>query len=272
MIRVALVQNAPIFGDVSGNLSRVRSLLATRKESSPDLVVLPELFASGYQFVSRQEAMELGEPSGEDGSKPGETVSFLEALSRETGGWVVGGLPIRRGSRVFNSSIVASGGTVRAVYDKTHLFEAENRWFDRGEGPLCLVETPFGKLGVMICFDWLFPEVTRTLALGGATVIAHPVNWVLPFGPQGMILRSVENRVFSVTANRVGEESRGGLPALRYIGSSQVVSPAGQILARASGSAEELLELSIDPDLSRDKRVVEESDFFRQRRPELYAR
>ncbi|MHB1285062.1 MAG: nitrilase-related carbon-nitrogen hydrolase [Leptospirales bacterium] len=272
MIKVALVQNGPTFGDVSGNLSRVRSLLATRREPSLDLVVLPELFSSGYQFISRQEAMDLGEYDGTGGEKPGETVAFLKDLSRETGGWVVGGVPLRRGDRVFNSSIVANEGTIRAIYDKTHLFEAENRWFDQGEGPLCLVETPFGTMGVMICFDWLFPEVSRTLALGGATIIAHPVNWVLPFGPQGMILRSVENRVYSVTANRVGEESRGGLPPLRYIGSSQVVSPGGKILARASGVSEELLELSFDPDLALDKRVVEESDFFRQRRTDLYAR
>lgn len=272
MIKVALVQNSPIFGDVSGNIIRVRSLLSARKEIFPDLVVIPELFASGYQFTSRKEAMELAESSGEDGAEPGETVSFLNELSRETGGWVVGGLPLRRGDRVFNSSIVSCQGTIRAVYDKTHLFEAENRWFDPGAGPLCLVETPFGKLGVMICFDWLFPEVTRSLALGGATIIAHPVNWVLPFGPQGMILRSVENRVYTVTANRVGEEARGGLPALRYIGASQVISPGGQVVVRASESSEEILELSIDPDLSRDKRVVSESDFFRQRRPELYAK
>ncbi|MHB1605374.1 MAG: nitrilase-related carbon-nitrogen hydrolase [Leptospirales bacterium] len=271
MIKVVLVQNNPIFGDVSGNIRRLRSLLATRKESFPDLLVLPELFASGYQFTSRKEAMDLSESGGEDGSTPGQTVSFLNELSRETGGWVVGGLPLRRGERVFNSSIVSFKGMIRAVYDKTHLFEAENRWFDPGEGPLCLVDTPFGKLGVMICFDWLFPEVSRSLALGGAMVIAHPVNWVLPFGPQGMILRSVENRVFTVTANRVGEESRGGLPALRYIGSSQIVSPAGEIVARASVSSEEILERSIDPELARDKKVVAESDFFRQRRPELYS-
>jgi predicted amidohydrolase len=85
-----------------------------------------------------------------------------------------------------------------------------------------------------------------------------------------MILRSVENRVFTVTANRVGEEARGGLKPLRYIGTSQVVSPRGDVLVRAPEDSETLLEIQCDPEMARSKRVVEESDFFRQRRPDLY--
>lgn len=270
LIRIVLVQNDPVFGEVKGNIERVRALYATRKGLRPDLVVLPELFASGYQFTSKSEALELGEGDGREGREKGPTIRFLEELSLETKGWVVGGLPLRRGNKVFNSAIVTHHGTVMAIYDKTHLFEAENRWFERGSGPLCLVRTEFGLMGVMICFDWLFPEVARSLALQGALLIAHPVNWVLPFGPQGMILRSVENRVFTVTANRVGQESRGGLPPLKYIGSSQVVSPGGEILGRSPEDKEALLDIECDPEKARDKRVVAESDFFRQRRPDLY--
>jgi predicted amidohydrolase len=268
-LKVILVQNNPQFGKVVDNLSAVSRLLSGRNERMPDLVVLPELFASGYQFVSRKEAMGLAEAA--EGASKRPTFGFLEALSRETGGWVVGGLPVRRGDRVFNSAAVFHRGELKDVYDKTHLFEAENRWFDRGMGPLPVIETEFGTMGIMVCFDWLFPEVSRTLALKGARFIAHPVNWVLPFGPQGMILRAVENRVFMLTANRVGEEARGGLPPLRYIGSTQVVSPRGTVLGRAADSDEALLECEIDPGLADDKTVVSESDFFRQRRPELYS-
>lgn len=268
-MKVVLVQNNPQFGKTVDNLSAAARLLSGRSEPMPDLVVLPELFASGYQFVSRKEAMDLAETV--EISPKGPTFGFMEALSRETGGWVVGGLPVLRGDRVFNSAAVFHRGVLKEIYDKTHLFEAENRWFDRGMGPLSVIETEFGGMGVMICFDWLFPEVSRTLALKGARFIAHPVNWVLPFGPQGMILRAVENRVFMLTANRVGEEARGGLPPLRYIGSSQVVSPRGSILGRASDTEEALLECEIDPVMADDKTVVAESDFFRQRRPELYS-
>jgi predicted amidohydrolase len=267
-MKATLVQNNPAFGKVVDNLSSAARLLSGRREPNPDLVVLPELFSSGYQFVSRQEALDLGEC--EDGPSRGPTFDFLESLSKETGGWVVGGLPVRRKDRVFNSAAVFVRGTRVLVYDKTHLFEAENRWFDPGAGPLPVIDTEFGKMGVMVCFDWLFPEVSRTLALKGARFIAHPVNWVLPFGPQGMILRAVENRVYTLTANRVGEEARGGLPPLRYIGSSQIVSPRGTILGRASEKDEALVECAFDPSVADDKTVVDESDFFRQRRPELY--
>lgn len=270
LIRIVLVQNNPVFGEVEGNLERVRALYGTRKGLRPDLVIFPELFASGYQFTSKSEALSLGEGDGREGREKGPTVRFLEEFSRETKGWVVGGLPLRRGNKVYNSAVVTHHGTVMAIYDKTHLFEAENRWFEKGSGPLCLVRTEFGLMGVMICFDWLFPEVSRSLALSGALLIAHPVNWVLPFGPEGMILRSVENRVFTVTANRVGEEARGGLKPLRYIGTSQVVSPRGDVLVRAPEDSETLLEIQCDPEMARSKRVVEESDFFRQRRPDLY--
>jgi len=267
-MEAVIVQNSPVFGDVLKNLDAVSLMLTKRKNPRPDLIVLSELFASGYQFVSASEAHELSEkPVGAD---TGPTVSFMKALSRETGGLVVGGFPCQKNGRVTNAAAVFRNGSLVTIYDKVHLFDAENRWFSPGEGPLCLVDTDFGPMGVMICFDWLFPEVARSLALSGAMFIAHPANWVLPFGPSGMILRSVENRVFTLTANRVGTESRGGLPPLTYIGQSQVLSPSGEILARAPQETAAILEVSFDPALAKNKTVASESDAFRQRRPDLY--
>ena len=267
-MKVVVVQNNPVFGDVQGNIDSVSLMLSKRKDPKPDLIVLSELFASGYQFTSVSEAHDLSEKA--DGPDSGPTVSFMKALSRETGGLVVGGFPCQKDGRVTNAAAVFRNGELVTVYDKVHLFDAENRWFSPGEGPLCLVDTGFGPMGVMICFDWLFPEVARTLALQGALFIAHPANWVLPFGPSGMVLRSVENRVFTLTANRVGTESRGGLPPLTYIGQSQVLSPSGEILARAPKETPEILEVSFDPGRARMKTVALESDAFRQRRPDLY--
>ncbi len=267
-VNAVIVQNDPVFGDVAGNLQSVSTLLKSRKVQNPDLVVLSELFASGYQFTSREEAMSLSEQV--DGADQGITVRFMKDLSRETGGWVVGGFPCRRGGQVMNSAAVFHHGEFVTVYDKVHLFDAENRWFSPGNGPLCLVDTEFGPMGVMICFDWLFPEVSRSLALSGALVIAHPANWVLPFGPSGMILRSVENRIYTLTANRVGTEERGGLPPLTYIGQSQVIAPSGTILGRAPEKTAALVEVSLDLALALKKTVATESDAFAQRRPDLY--
>ena len=263
-IRVTVIQNSPQFGAPEKNRKEVEDLLFSQQDPSAGLIVLPELFATGYQFVSKDEVVSLAEP--EDGP----TFEFLSSLSRKTGAVVVGGLPIRRGDGISNGALVVWGERLLASYDKVHLFDRERDFFVEGKSPLPVVTTPFGPMGVMICFDWLFPEALRSLALSGATVVAHPANWVLPFGPQGMILRSVENRLFTVTANRVGTEERGGLSPLRYIGESQIVSPKGEILARAGSDRPEIITATIRPEEALSKKVAEKSDFFEQRRPELY--
>ena len=263
-LRVTVIQNSPQFGTPEKNRKEVEDLVFSQKDPSAGLIVLPELFATGYQFVSKDEVASLAEP--EDGP----TFDFLSSLSQKTGAVVVGGLPLWRADGISNGALVVWGERLLASYDKVHLFDRERDFFVEGKSPLPVVATPFGPLGVMICFDWLFPEALRSLALSGATVVAHPANWVLPFGPQGMILRSVENRLFTVTANRVGTEARGGLPSLRYIGESQIVSPKGEILARAESDRPGIITATIRPDDALSKKVAEKSDFFEQRRPELY--
>ena len=263
-LRVMVIQNDPRFGEAETNRREVEALVLSQPDPSAGLIVLPELFATGYQFVSKDEVKSLAEP--EDGP----TLDFLSSLSKKTGAVVVGGLPIRRADGISNGALVVLGDRLLASYDKVHLFDRERDFFVEGKSPLPVVDTPFGPLGVMICFDWLFPEALRSLALSGATVVAHPANWVLPFGPQGMILRSVENRLFTVTANRVGIEARGGLPPLRYIGESQIVSPKGEILARAESDRPGIITATIRPADALSKKVAEKSDFFEQRRPELY--
>ena len=264
-LRVTVVQNNPSFGTPAKNRKDVEDLLFSQKDPSSGLIVLPELFATGYQFVSKEEAVTLSEP--EDGP----TFAFLSSVSKRTGAVVVGGLPIQRKNGISNGALAVLGDRLLVSYDKVHLFDRERDFFVEGHSPLPIVETPFGPLGLMICFDWLFPEALRSLALGGATVVAHPANWVLPFGPQGMILRSVENRIFTITANRVGVEERGGLAPLRYIGESQIVSPKGEVIARADSARPEIITATICPEESLSKKVAEKSDFFAQRRPELYS-
>jgi len=127
-----------------------------------------------------------------------------------------------------------------------------------------------GHIGIMICFDWFFPESMRALALLGAEVIAHPSNLVLPYCPQAMPIRCLENRVFAITANRTGSEGRKEGQSLNFIGQSQVVSPGGEVLVRASGSEEELLTIDVNPQEARNKSLNSFNDIFKDRRPEYY--
>ncbi|HAP67080.1 MAG TPA: acyltransferase, partial [Nitrospinae bacterium] len=125
-------------------------------------------------------------------------------------------------------------------------------------------------IGMMICFDWLFPEVARILSLKGADIICHPSNLVLPHCPQAMITRCIENRVFVITANRVGVEERIKGRRLKFIGQSEIVSPDGKILYRASANKEEIGIVDIDPKMARNKNITPLNNIFKDRRKDLY--
>jgi predicted amidohydrolase len=124
---------------------------------------------------------------------------------------------------------------------------------------------------MMVCFDWIFPESARTLALLGADIICHPSNLVLPYCPDAMVTRCIENRVFAITANRVGSESRNK-ETLTFIGRSQVVDPKGKILHRASDKDEEANVVEIDPATARNKSLNRFNDLLKDRREKLYIK
>jgi predicted amidohydrolase len=133
-----------------------------------------------------------------------------------------------------------------------------------------VVDLPWGKVGLMICFDWYFPELARSLALRGAELLLQPANLVLPHCPQAMITRSLENRVFSATCDRVGVETNGEVRH-SFIGSSQVVSPTGELLVRLSGDREEVARVEMDLARARSKAVGQHNDLFADRDPAHYA-
>jgi predicted amidohydrolase len=119
----------------------------------------------------------------------------------------------------------------------------------------------------MVCFDWRFPEAARSLALGGADVIAHPSNLLKPWCQAAMITRCLENRVYAITANRTGVEDRGGV-RLEFTGSSQVVDPDGQVLAIATESGVQVVD--VDLSKARRKNVNEHNHLIADRRPGQY--
>lgn len=260
-MRIGYIQYNPVFGQKEANLERVAAFLEGIKM---DLVVLPELFASGYLFESREELLEAAE--GPDGK----TFSFLNDLSRKTAGAIVAGIAERDGDACFNSCFVFAAGGVVGGYRKIHLFDREKNLFTTGDRGFTVVSVNGVRLGLMICFDWIFPETARILALMGAQVICHPANLVLPHCPQAMITRCLENRVFAVTANRVGTESRAG-EELRFIGTSQVIGPRGEVLLRA-GEDEVIQIIDVEPALADDKMVTRSNHVIMDRRPAFYGK
>ena len=257
-IRVAAVQTSPRFGEVEHNLEAGIAALP-----DCDLAVLPELFSTGYQFRSREEALALAEEI-----PAGPTCTRLRKAAAERSLHLVAGLAERAGNQLFNSCILCRPDGTWELYRKIHLFWNEKDIFDPGDLPFAVHEACGTQVGLMICFDWIYPEASRTLALAGAKILIHPSNLVLPHCPDSMPVRCIENRVFAITANRVGTENRTG-ESLTFIGRSQVVGPNGERLA-ACGEKEVGVALAvIDPDEAHQP-ITPRNDVLQDRRPEFY--
>jgi predicted amidohydrolase len=261
-MNLAVGQSHFILGDTAANLDHLRFLLAEADRLQADALVLPELASSGYMFTSLLEALPASEeiPSGP-------ASRLLTEWSRAAGGrLVVCGICERAGERLYNSAAVFASGQHLVTYRKLHLFNTEKNVFSPGTQPPPVFTFNNVRYGLMICFDWFFPEVTRRLALEGAQVILHPANLVLPYCQAAMITRSIENRVYSATANRSGTE-RG----VTFSGMSQATAPRGELLFRAGGDFRGVLCAEIDSTRADDKRVTPLNDLFADRRPEFYT-
>ncbi|GBE04956.1 MAG TPA: acyltransferase [Nitrospirae bacterium] len=263
-MKAGFYQFAPSFGRKKENLDKVLSAV---NDVDLDLLVLPEFFATGYQFISVEEVAELSEPVPK-----GYTTDFLSALSSEKGIYIAAGLAEAMGDRFYNSAVLMGPGGLVGVYRKTHLFSEEKLYFTPGDTGFRAWDTDIGCIGLMICFDWFFPESMRSLALLGADIVAHPSNLVLPYCPQAMPVRCLENRVYAVTANRTGTEDRKehGEP-LTFIGQSLIVSPEGKVLTRAREDEEVLSVVELEPEKARNKSLNMFNDIFKDRRPGSYG-
>jgi len=260
---VGIAQTSPVFGKRAENLDAALDLLSTE---SADLWVLPEFFATGYQFTSRSEAADLAESVPD-----GPTTGALATFCRDRGCMVVAGLPEAEGQRIYNAAVLVGPDGLLLCYRKIHLFGDEGLYFAPGDRPFSVVSTPKATIGVMVCFDHLFPESARSLALQGAEVIAHPSNLIIPdLAQRTMTVRALENGVFTATANRVGEERRSDT-TLRYTGRSQIISPKGEPIVQLSSDRVEVAVAKIDPSEARNKRITSRNDRLADRRPELYG-
>ncbi len=246
----------------SQNLERIRTALSGVEA---DIVVLPELAFTGYYFKDREELRSMAEDISESS-----TVESLSNLCRDNDFYVVTGFAEREKNKLYNSALLIGPSGVICCYRKLHLFNTEKEYFDPGNTPLNTVEVRGARVGLMICFDWVFPEVARTLALQGADLLCHPANLVLTFCQKAMLTRCLENSVFSVTANRTGTEIRPR-GKLAFTGQSQIAGPQGKVIVRSNSESQELILCEIDIESARDKSITDNNDLLKDRRPEYYT-
>ncbi|NPV87048.1 MAG: acyltransferase [Anaerolineae bacterium] len=260
MTIVAVGQTDLEVGNLPHNRQRIRRLLDDADHAGVQVLVLPELANSGYVFADRAEAAACAEHIPE-----GATCRLLAEWS-QGGRLVVCGICERADDgTLYNAAAVFASGEHKTTYRKLHLFGKEGDLFAPGDTPLPVIAHGGFRYGVMICFDWLFPEAARTLALQGAHIILHPANLVLPYCQAAMITRSIENRIFTATANRYGEE-RGTV----FSGMSQMTSPRGAVIVRAAERWRGVLSAALDLALAEDKMITERNHVLNDRRPEWY--
>jgi len=263
MITVGFAQFSPLRYHVEQNIASLKKLLAGVKA---DVLVLPELANSGYMYATPDELA----PFAEEPDGHGPFLSALREIAGAIGGVIVTGFAEKSAGRLYNSAAAVDFAGVIQVYRKTHLFSDENDLFTPGDSGFGVFEYRQARIGMMVCFDWFFPEAARSLALKGAQIIAHPANLVLPYCQLGMVTRSLENVVFSITCNRYGVEQIGQ-KSLRFTGCSQVLDTKGNLLFQAPAEGDNVYCCEIDPAIANNKKINPHNDLFAGRRPDLYS-
>lgn len=258
-LTIALAQMDVQLGQPAQNLQRAANFAAKAATQRADLLLLPELWSTGYDL-----------------ERAGEYATGLEAgvfaetavLARQHQLAIVGSCLADLGEgRVGNTAVFHNAaGQVQATYSKTHLFRLmdEEQYLAAGDS-LTMVETPWGKMGLAICYDLRFPEIFRRYALHGAQVILLPAEWPQPRLAHWRTLlraRAIENQMFVVACNRVGA-SKGQT----FFGHSCVIDPWGEVVLEMG--EEEGLETAV-LDLNLVGSVRAKIPVFADRRPDLY--
>jgi 5-aminopentanamidase len=270
---IAVAQLALAVGDVDANREAARAAIAEAALAGARLVVLPELSDSGYVLSDVDEARSLASPAAD-----GATLREWRMLAARYDLTIAGGFcEVGPDGTLYDSAAIVDASGPKAVYRKVHLWGAEKRIFTPGNEAPPVVETSFGNVGLMICYDLEFPEWVRLAALSGADLLAVPVNWPASGSPAPPGERSGEvistqaaassNGIFIAVADRCRAE-RG----IDWLGGSVIMRRSGYPAAGpVCEDRPDVLTATVDLRRARDKRIGELNDLFTDRRPDLYS-
>lgn len=263
-MKIAIVQSFPIYADSQHNVTTICKMI---ESIQADLIIFPELATCGYFFTDKNSLS----PHALTWNESTELSTFQE-LSTKKDAVIIIGFPEKEGNVMYNAAgIFMPNKHDSKVYRKTHLFYKEHEVFEEGNsGFFCVHDSKRDcTIGIMICYDWRFPEAARTLALQGADLIVCPSNLVTTLSGKVFPARAIENKVYVAVANRIGEESLGD-ESLLFRGESAIYDYAGERLAQASFGNEEIIYAEIDPKSTRNKSFNSVNDIFKDRRSSFY--
>jgi predicted amidohydrolase len=262
-MKVAAAQIYPRFAQPEKNRMTIRRYCEKAASQEVDLLVFPELCISGYNFTSKAQVQSFAESIPEGPT----TVLWVKLAEQHQMSIVAGIAELSTNQHVFNSAVVISPKGFLGSYRKIHLFAREKEWFQPGTDPPKVWKVPKATIGPLVCFDWAFPEVSRILMLEGCEILCLPANLVLPYAQKTMITRSIENRMFTVLANRIGSERN-----LTFTGRSQITDTTGKVLTRSGTKRTGIITAEIDPKKARNKYLTKTNNIIADRRVELYHR
>ncbi len=262
-LKIAVAQIAPEFARPEDNRQLLQQYCRRAARRGVELLVFPELCVSGYNFESKQQVESLAEyiPKGP-------TTKLWVEVAKEYEIIIVGGLAEKTvDKKLYNSAVIVNPEGFVGCYRKLHLFGNEARYFLPGDLPLRVFKLPSITVGVLVCFDWAFPEATRILMLEGCDLLVLPANLVLPLAQKVLIARSIENRIFIAMANRIGTEKE-----LTFTGRSQITDPHGKILVRGPKTRQALLVADIQLKDAQNKYLTRTNHIIKDRRIDMYQR
>ena len=248
IVTIACCQFEPKVGYLKENREKSVEVIRKAVRQGANFVVLPELANSGYVFNDKKEANELSE-----GVPDGESIKVWAKLAKEHNIYIVAGYNEREKGNLYNSSVLIGPNGYLGTHRKIHLWFEEKLWFEPGDLGIQVFETPIGRIGMHICYDQWFCEVSRIQSLQGADLVAVSTNWV-PINetedPKGLeksggrpmanyitMVNAHMNTIWIAAADRIGVER--GQP---FLGRSIVVNPLGlPVVGPASAIKEEIL-------------------------------
>ncbi|MFP3951534.1 MAG: nitrilase family protein [Candidatus Bathyarchaeia archaeon] len=269
LAKISCCQMKPEIGDRVGNLESALDWIKASVEEGGDLIILPELCISGYVFNSREEAYSLAEAV-----PGGESIKTLEDAANEHQVHIVAGLAEEEDSCIYNTAVLVGPDGYIGKYRKLHLWYEEHLFFEEGDLGLPVFYTPWGRIGLMVCYDMWFPEISRIYAAMGADLLVVPTNWPEPRDIGGitditdklLITQAHMNSVYIAACDRVGYE-RG----VTFKGRSIIIDPSGEVVAGpGSSDSEEIIMSDCNLSDSRNKRKSRYNDALKDRRIDVY--
>ncbi len=257
-IHISIIQMAVNSGDVEKNIVKTERYVQAAAKGGSDLIVFPEMWTTGFNFQLNKKIA---------GSQQ-TTLDALCKMAKQYNIWLTGSILFHDGQNQPTNSafLINDAGEVAARYDKIHLFSGvgENKHVIAGDAPTC-AETPWGKVGLSICYDIRYPELFRHYALQGATLILVPTGFPHPRQMHRDVLlraRAIENQLFIVSPNQVGQEIKPDGRVVDYCGHSAAYDPWGNLLIQG-GQVEEMhlttrIDMTEAHDIRKKMRVLDD--------------